>query len=83
MIMAPHPTCVFCDEPVFAHEQDPCFRQPCHTECSCRSIIGSVAHQEHRCACYGGSGEDDPALTKREAAKAAYKCWREANEVKA
>jgi hypothetical protein len=42
-----------------------------HRECYLRSIVGSVAHQRRRCSCYGGDGEDDPSLTKREAAHAA------------
>lgn len=44
-----------------------------HLECHVRSIAGSVAHQQKRCSCYGGTGEDDPALTKRQAAEAAAK----------
>jgi hypothetical protein len=42
-----------------------------HWECAARAALGSVAHQERRCSCFGGSGEDDPALTRRQAALAA------------
>jgi hypothetical protein len=43
-----------------------------HMECLVRATIGSVAHQERRCSCYGGTGEDDESLTKRQAALQAY-----------
>lgn len=42
-----------------------------HQECHIRLIVGSVAHQQKRCTCYGGKDEDDPALTRREAAQQA------------
>lgn len=29
-----------------------------HLECHLRSILGSVAHLEHRCSCFGGGGHD-------------------------
>lgn len=38
-----------------------------HKECSLRSVIGSLAHLEGRCHCYGGSNET-PGLTAREEA---------------
>jgi hypothetical protein len=44
---------------------------PYHQECFQRQIVGSVAHQRHQCSCYGGSHEDSPNMTIREAAKAA------------
>jgi hypothetical protein len=46
-----------------------------HQECMIRSTVGSVAHQMKTCSCYGGTetDEDDPAMTKRESAKAAAK----------
>lgn len=42
-----------------------------HEECHLRSVFGSVGHQQRRCSCFGGTEEDPPGLTKREAAKAA------------
>jgi len=45
--------------------------QPMHYECLARNELGSVAHQKGECSCFGGSGEDDPRLTKRQAALAA------------
>jgi hypothetical protein len=47
--------------------------RPLHFECFARGIIGSVAHQQRRCLCYGGNEEDDPTLTTRENAELAYK----------
>jgi hypothetical protein len=44
-----------------------------HRECSLRSMIGSVAHQQRRCSCYGGgaASEGESGMTRRQAAKAA------------
>jgi hypothetical protein len=48
-----------------------------HRACGMRGIIGSVAHQEQRCACFvPGSDEGDPPdMTRREAAEAALAIW--------
>lgn len=48
--------------------------RPLHRNCYLRWIAGSVAHQRRVCSCYGGTGvtyEDDPQLTKRQAADVA------------
>jgi hypothetical protein len=37
--------------------------------------IGSVGHQTCRCACFGGTEEDPPGMTKRMAALSAFKLW--------
>jgi len=81
MDQAPTPVgapCLCCAEPVQDGDQGlimPCFGtpdlQPVHAECLQRMLFGSVAHQRGACICHGGSGEDDPALTRREAALAA------------
>jgi hypothetical protein len=42
-----------------------------HRACWLRSTIGSVGHQKCLCHCYGGSEEDPPGLSRREAAQAA------------
>ena len=42
-----------------------------HRECDLRQVVGSVGHQRGRCSCYGGTEEDPPALTRRQAAQAA------------
>jgi hypothetical protein len=46
-----------------------------HTECAVRMISGSAAHQLHRCTCYGGTEEDPPGITAREAAKLAVETF--------
>jgi hypothetical protein len=42
-----------------------------HRECNFRMIIGSVAHQEKRCSCFGGNAAHDDGMTRREGARAA------------
>jgi len=42
-----------------------------HRECFLRHIFGSVGHQQGKCYCFGGTEEDPPGMTKREAARAA------------
>lgn len=49
--------------------------QTFHLECQVRMIVGSVGHQMKQCYCYGGSQEDPPNMTRREAAKAALELW--------
>lgn len=76
--------CLYCDGPIF--ENDRGFSMPCgadedgviaapeHFECFVRQIFGSVAHQEKRCTCYGGTGtdDDDGELTRRGSALLAF-----------
>lgn len=65
-------TCRWCDERV--EQQDPRVSkemQPMHRECFLREVGGSVGHQQKRCSCYGGTEDDPPGMTKREAAEAA------------
>lgn len=83
---APTPiaTCVWCEEP-FAEDDSgylvphmdggPPTEHAYHPDCWQRQITGSVAHIEHRCACYGGSEEDPPGMTRREAATAAVEAF--------
>lgn len=74
------PTCPHCGELVMPW--DPARKTPqlsesglshgvWHRECLLRGVIGSVGHQEGKCSCYGGTEEDPPGMTKREAATAA------------
>jgi hypothetical protein len=42
-----------------------------HEACFLRGIIGSVGHQNGTCPCHGGTAEDPPGLSRREAALAA------------
>ena len=46
---------------------------PWHRECHLRSILGSVGHLMLRCSCFGGTEEDPPTLSKRQAAIEACK----------
>lgn len=47
-----------------------------HHECHARMVLGSLGHQQRRCSCYGGTEEDPPEMTVREAAKAALAFFR-------
>ncbi|MGE5611047.1 MAG: hypothetical protein ACM359_17485 [Bacillota bacterium] len=79
--------CLWCAEPI--REGDGGYMvpsigqtdQPCHLACFIRQLVGSVAHQQRQCSCYGGSGEDDPALTRRQAAQAAFEEYMRAKVV--
>lgn len=46
-----------------------------HRECTLRGIVGSVGHQLRECGCFGGTYDDPPGLTKREAARAAVELY--------
>lgn len=74
--------CFYCEEPVADGDQGliiPCgmVPLPIHLDCHLRQIIGSVGHQRKRCSCYGGTEEDPPGMTKRQAAEAAARMWEE------
>ena len=53
-----------------------------HRNCFLRGFIGSVAHLERRCSCYvpGATCTDPPGLTRRQAADAAVKLYRESEK---
>ncbi len=63
-----------------SHEIDPSGEVGQHRECQFRTLFGSVGHQQKKCSCFGGTEEDPPNMTPREAAKAAMdlhdKIWR-------
>lgn len=42
-----------------------------HRECYLWHIFGSIGHQRRLCSCYGGTLEDPPELTARQAARVA------------
>lgn len=73
--------CLWCDEDVLPDEPQEMRNvsagpgkietRVIHHECAARSALGSVGHQAGRCSCYGGTDEDPPGMTKREAARAA------------
>lgn len=49
-----------------------------HVACLIRSVIGSVAHQQRRCSCFGGNDRHRPNdTTFRESAIAAWKYFVE------
>jgi hypothetical protein len=54
---------------------------PHHRECFLRSVFGSVGHQRKKCSCFGGTEEDPPEMTKREAAIAAVSEFSKINAV--
>lgn len=68
--------CTLCEEPIAEGDmglvQGECVR---HYECDMRSIIGSVGHLMGKCSCYGGTEEDPPGMTRRQAAQAACALW--------
>jgi hypothetical protein len=74
--------CTYCEEWVLAGEQHQNYSEPMHIECGFRVAGGSVAHILRRCSCYkmGAKLEDPPALTKRQAARAALDLFRQIEE---
>jgi hypothetical protein len=65
--------CPYCSEPLLPDEPVTDFaRQWHHRECAVRQIAGSAAHQLGECSCYGGTREDPPQMTLRQAAQLAY-----------
>lgn len=68
--------CKWCDEEMTKRDFPPADGPYMHYECAARAVIGSVGHIEGRCTCYGGTEEDPPGLTRREAAKAALGAFR-------
>ena len=73
--------CIHCTEPILPgerrHPED-----PVHVECIARMVLGSVAHQKRECSCYGGTGEDDPLLSKRENARLAFEHGRDVFKIR-
>jgi len=80
--------CLHCGEPIVAgddgvvqlcimHGRRPEWR-PAHDECNLRAAIGGLAHIEGRCMCCGGTDPPDPpGMTRREAARAAVRAYRQ------
>ncbi len=44
-----------------------------HKECQFRQVAGGLAHQEHRCHCYGGDGNGTQGMTLRQEALEVWK----------
>lgn len=74
--------CAWCGESILPDERSAiCADEAMHRECAFRAVVGSAAHIERHCSCYvyGSTENDDPALTKRQAAAAAlaaYDRWQ-------
>lgn len=71
-VTAPAPvTCPHCGEPVLPGEPDPrlIYMQEYHSECAARGVLGSVGHILGQCSCHGGTWEDPPLMTRRQAAR--------------
>jgi len=89
MIQSPTPVgekCVWCDESIKEGDDGlilPCLSEtisetPYHQECFLRTVVGSLAHQQKRCSCFGGSDEEDsPNVSLREAAVEAVKFYHQ------
>lgn len=78
--------CFVCREPILPGEEaaqkvvfydvsDGTTERAWHHECALRSVIGSVGHLRGTCSCSGGTEEDPPGMSKREAARAAVVEW--------
>lgn len=81
--------CGFCQEPIEAGDRGctiphvgdgPVRDMPYHFECHMRLVTGSLAHQQHRCSCYGGDEHDPAGMTLRQAAQAAFRYWLDHRE---
>jgi hypothetical protein len=78
--------CLHCDEPVLTGERSEVTSyldasgvlasRTVHWECGARAVVGSVGHQLGKCSCHGGTEEDPPGMSKREAARAACALYR-------
>jgi hypothetical protein len=62
--------CGYCTEKILPGEEDP-WNADRHLECGLRSAVGSAAHQLKECSCFGGTREDPPGMSRRDAAKLA------------
>lgn len=75
--------CLYCDELITAADDAPqTFPnilsatdweiRAAHKECMVRQTLGSLAHLDRRCSCYGGTDHDTPGFTARQEALAVY-----------
>jgi hypothetical protein len=72
--------CLHCDEPIGAAERVHMMTtyscMAMHLACLVRNIVGSIAHQQKQCSCYGGTDSDDPpGVSKFQAARDAAKYY--------
>jgi hypothetical protein len=84
-------SCAWCEEPILQGEggvwmlhwePDGAVEKPWHQECSFRTVMGSKAHLEQRCTCYGGQDHDDPNMTAREEAIWVLNYWTSKGELR-
>jgi len=72
--------CAWCHEPIHRGENGVDLENSSyeHIECFITSIVGSVAHQEHRGTCYDSFVDDcqQDEISRRETAKAAFLSWQ-------
>jgi hypothetical protein len=64
--------CQWCDEAIGEQDTGFLLPNPVHRECLVRMTTGSVSHQLRECACFGGTREDPPGLSRRQSALMAY-----------
>lgn len=67
-------SCLYCGEAIAAGNSGSLYTsgQAIHYACELRSVVGSVAHQQRRCSCYGGTAPHlEPGQTRYQAALAA------------
>jgi hypothetical protein len=69
--------CCHCHEPIEAGDDGWLYANgpAAHRECYIRAIVGSVAHQQKRCSCFGGTADHDEGITRRQDARAALEYW--------
>ncbi len=74
----PAETCLYCEEPLLPGEarDHTVSRSKMHHECGARVVLGSLGHLRGKCGCYGGTEDDPPRMTKRQAARAALNWFR-------
>lgn len=85
-IPTPIGACTWCEEPFLESDSGYAIPQVSgphvtetyyHPDCWQRQLVGSVGHIRKRCSCYGGTEEDPPNMTRREAASAACRAFEE------
>lgn len=72
--------CAHCGEEILPGERAYVFGANLHHECSFRLAVGSVGHIQGKCTCKGGTEDEPPGMTKRQAALAAVEAFRSQGE---
>lgn len=73
-------TCGWCEEPIRPGEFAPAQGTPMHYYCAVRAVTGPLDCLMRGQHLHGTCRPDDPRLTKREAALAAYHYWKACRE---